>query len=407
MSSFKSILNGTVVAIFLLLLVSLISGIPEKISLSFTEISINNGWIIFALIVCYLDYELNETTKGDTFYMITSGACFIALSPMLFSYKLSIPYFIIAFITLFYYGIGMIISHCCNMAYIGYRKKISGSQLSHYPVHSRQCITTGCRLLLFAIFVWSILLFLTDQSIIDLNAQCLWWPFIILILAIIPDSFKIILSKIGPESTRKEIQKKFDIIKFALERHEYMYQLSGNYPINGPETPRIYKEVIHKNLEMIKKLLNSGEDPNTTNDNGFSILMQAVADGSFEIARLLLARGANPNIVNHLGRSPIFFAARYGYTNMVKLLLQYKAIPNLYEYPENNGPIRIAIIYKHIDILKILLDKVEIKKENGKFAEYDMALQTKNPEIIKLVAEKIRQQGEIISSTPSNLSTSH
>ena len=129
--------------------------------------------------------------------------------------------------------------------------------------------------------------------------------------------------------------------------------------------------------------------------------MQAVADGSFEIAELLLERGANPNVVNHLGRSPMFFAARYGYVNMVKLLLQYKALPNLSEFPEKNSPILISIIFEHIDVLKILIDMVELKKENGKFLEYDAALQTKNPDIIKLVAEKIRQQGEIISSIPS------
>lgn len=407
MSSFKSVLNGMVVIIALLLLVSLISGIPEKISLSFTEISITNSWIIFALIICYLDYECNESRTGDTFYMIISGVCFVALSPMLFSYKFSLPYFIIVFTTLLYYWFGMIISHCCYMAYIGHRKTICGSQFSHFPAHSRQCITAGRRMLLLAILVWSILFFLTNKSIVNLNTYCLWWPLIMLISAIIPDACTIILSKIGPEATRKKIQEKFDTIKFSLECHEYMYQLSGNYPINGPKIPQIYKEVIYKNLETVKELLNSGEDPNTTNENGFSILMQAVADGSFEIAKLLLERGANPNVINHLGRSPMFFAARYGYSDMVELLLQYKAIPNLYEYPENNGPIRISIIYKHIDILKILLDKVELKKENGKFTEYDMALQTKNPEIIKLIAEKIRQQGEIISHSPFNLSTIH
>ena len=101
----------------------------------------------------------------------------------------------------------------------------------------------------------------------------------------------------------------------------------------------------------------------------------------------------------------MFFAAGYGFTNMVELLLQYKAIPNLYEFPEKNGPVLISIINEHIDILKVLLDKVELKKENGKFVEYDAALRTKNPEVIKLIAEKIRQQGEIISSTPSNIST--
>lgn len=402
MSSFKSILNGTVVVIALLLLVSLISGTPEKISLSFTEISLNKGWIIFALITCYLNYVFNESRNGDTFYMILSGVCFVVLTPMLFSYKFSIPYFIIVCMTLLYYWFGMIISHCCNMVYIGYRKKISGSQFSHFPAHSRQCIVAGRKMLLLAILSWSILLFLTNKSIININTNCLWWPLVMLLLAILPDSFTIVLSKIGPESTRKEIRKKFNMIKSSLERHEYMYQLGGNYPINGPEIPQIYKAVIYKNLEKINELLNSGEDPNTTNDNGFSILMQAVADGSFEIAKLLLEKGANPNVVNNLGRSPMFFAARYGYKNMVDLLLQYNAIPNLYEHPENNGPILISIIYEHIDILKTLLNMVELKKENGEFAEYNRALQTKNPEIIKLVAEKIRQQGEIISSTPSN-----
>ena len=401
MSSFKSILNGTIVVIALLLLTCLISGIPEKISLSFTEISINKGWIIFALVICYLDYVLNESKNGDSFYMILSGACFVALSPLLFSYKFSFPYFSITFLTLLYYYLGMVISHCCNMAYIGYRKTISGSQFSHFPAHSRQCLITMRRILLIAVLTWSVQFFLISKSIINLSTNSLFWPLVMLALAIIPDALTIVLSKIGPEPTRKEIQKKFDIIKFALERHEYMYQISGHYPINGPEIPQIYTQVIRKNFETVKELLDSGEDPNTINDKGFSILMQAVADGSFEIAELLLERGANPNVVNHLGRSPMFFAARYGYVNMVKLLLQYKALPNLSEFPEKNSPILISIIFEHIDVLKILIDMVELKKENGKFLEYDAALQTKNPDIIKLVAEKIRQQGEIISSIPS------
>lgn len=405
MDSFKSILNGMVVAIALLLLISVISGIPERISLSFTEISINNGWIIFALIICYLDYKFNESNTGDAFYMVVSGVCFVVLSPMLFSYKFSIPYFTIVFMTLLYYWFGMVISHCYYMAYIGYRKNISGSQFSHFPMYSRQCITAGCRMFLFAILVWSVLLFLINKSIIDLNINCLWWPFIILSLELVPNAFNIILSKIGPESTRQDIQKRFDTIKFALERHEYMSQLGGYYPINGPEIPQIYEAVVHKRIEMVNELLDSGADPNTSNEAGFSILTQAVADGSFEIAKLLLERGANPNVVNNLGRSPMFFAAGYGFTNMVELLLQYKAIPNLYEFPEKNGPVLISIINEHIDILKVLLDKVELKKENGKFVEYDAALRTKNPEVIKLIAEKIRQQGEIISSTPSNIST--
>lgn len=401
MNSFKSILNGMVVVVALLLLVCLISGIPEKISLSFTEIRVNNGWIIFALIICYLDYALNESRNGDIFYMIVSGVCFVALSSMLFSYKFSLPYFIVIFVTILYYYLGRIISHCCNMAYIGYRKTISGSQFSHFPVYSRQCLITLRKILLIAILAWSVQFFLISKSIISLSTNSLFLPLVMLTLAIIPDALTIVLSKIGPESTRKEILKKFDITKLALERHEYMYQISGHYPINGSEISQIYTQVIHKNYEAVKELLDSGEDPNTINDNGFSILMQAVADGSFEIAELLLERGANPNIVNHLGRSPMCFAARYGYVNMVKLLLQYKALPNLSEFPEKNSPILISIIFEHIDVLKILIDMVELKKENGKFLEYDAALQTKNPDIIKLVAEKIRQQGEIISSIPS------
>jgi ankyrin repeat protein len=220
-----------------------------------------------------------------------------------------------------------------------------------------------------------------------------------LILAIIPDALTIILSKIGPESVRKKIQKKFDLIKFSLERHEYMYQLGGHYPINGPEIPQIYKNVIHKNLEQVKERLNLGDDPNTTNSAGFSLLMQAVADGSYEIAKLLLERGANPNVINNLGRSPMCFAARYGYTNMVELLLQYNAIPNLYRHPEKTGPILASIEGEHIDILKLLLDNIELKEENGKFIEYDYALKTKNPAIIRLIAEKIRKQGVVTNAS--------
>ena len=360
------------------------------------------GWIIFALIICYLDFELNESkTEGDTFYLILSSICFVALSPMIFSYKISISYFIVAFITVVFYWLGMTISHCFNMIYIGYRKKISGSQFSHFPVHSRQCIIAVRRIILLSLFLWSVLFLMINKSVISLDKSCLWWPFVMVILGILPDVLKIILSKFGPKSTREAIQKQFETIRFILERHEYMYQLGGHYPINVPEIPKIYKSVVNQNIKEVEQQLNSGDDPNTANSAGFTILMQAVADGSYEIAKLLLERGANPNVINNLGRSPMCFAARYGFTNMVKLLLQYNALPNLYEFPEKTGPVLVSIENEHIDILKLLLEKVELKAINGKFMEYDYALNTKNPEIIKLIAEKIRQQGEVISPNKS------
>lgn len=389
-------LNAVVLSLPILVLVCFFNGVPEKITISFVDVSISNKWLLTAMFVaCFNSWLQERLHSQDCFFQILSSACFFALSPFLFYKTTSIITFVFIVVGVVSYYFGLVISNSLWLAFIGYRKQISGSQISHFPVRVRQGFVASKRIFLMCAFLWSLDVFMQQYDILLHDLKVLYWSIGMFVFAFVGYGVEVLLYKFGPKAVYQYFQKEYDVRRNVLETHEYMYQMGGFYPINTPEIPLIYKKVVDKDCKAVKDLLDNGCDPNTVNHTGFSILMQAVADGSYDVAKLLLERGANPNVVNSLGRSPMCFAANYGYKNMVELLLQYGAQPNLFEYPEKKGPVLVAIANGHVEILKLLLPKISIEKKDGKFLEYEVALQVKNPEIIKLVAEKIRTQGEV------------
>ncbi len=137
-----------------------------------------------------------------------------------------------------------------------------------------------------------------------------------------------------------------------------------------------------------------GEDPNTQNNMGWTILCLAVANGNYAISKYLIEKGANPNIVNALGRSPICYAARHGHLKIVRLLLKNNADPNMYEYPEDKGPLYVAIENNHVEVVKILSSISKLKEdESGNCREMELCIKMKNQEMIEIISKELRSRG--------------
>jgi ankyrin repeat protein len=77
-------------------------------------------------------------------------------------------------------------------------------------------------------------------------------------------------------------------------------------------------------LEIARRLLDRGADPNLASNNDLHVapLHSAVTTGSAPMVRLLLERGANPNVQEGSGYTPLHTAAGHGNPEIIEMLVQ-------------------------------------------------------------------------------------
>jgi cytohesin len=78
-----------------------------------------------------------------------------------------------------------------------------------------------------------------------------------------------------------------------------------------------------------RALLDAGANPNAASDGGFTPLMAATQTGDLARVRMLLEAGADPNAVDKDGRSALHMAAWRAGEDMIRLLLQAGARPDI------------------------------------------------------------------------------
>ena len=94
----------------------------------------------------------------------------------------------------------------------------------------------------------------------------------------------------------------------------------------GGSTPLMYA-ALYGDADSVRRLLESGADPNIKNDAGATVLMWAT--DSLEKTQLLIEYGADVNAVSQVGRTPLLIAAgRSGSAPVAKLLLDHGANPS-------------------------------------------------------------------------------
>lgn len=77
-------------------------------------------------------------------------------------------------------------------------------------------------------------------------------------------------------------------------------------------------------LDFINLLLHHGADPNKTNNDGDTPLIQAAAEGHTTTVETLVKNGANVAIRNALEETALVTAAAHGHLNIVSFLLKCK-----------------------------------------------------------------------------------
>ena len=126
-------------------------------------------------------------------------------------------------------------------------------------------------------------------------------------------------------------------------------------PIDREGNTPIFHAVRWEYLEIIRSIINAGEDINYQNLQGNTVLHEAAHAGSTQIAAILLDAGANPNIANDIGRSPVHHAAIWGTLDILDLCVDGGGDNNLKDDKEQTA-LHMAASAGNNDILSWLLD---------------------------------------------------
>ena len=114
------------------------------------------------------------------------------------------------------------------------------------------------------------------------------------------------------------------------------------------------------NMEVTKRLLNCGANPNRLDSNGSTPLFYAAANGNLEIIRELLAFEADINKINKNGKSALCMACSEDQTEVVKEMILAGAEVVLSsserDHVELTHPICCAAFAGHANIVRILAD---------------------------------------------------
>jgi hypothetical protein len=110
-------------------------------------------------------------------------------------------------------------------------------------------------------------------------------------------------------------------------KHNNFYKFSMLLCAKYSKTRHIplFDAVLLGDITVVQALLKGRCDINRRQASGWTVLLNAVANGYNEIAAVLLEHGANPDIPNLIGITPLIYAAHYGNLDSCKLLLHYGA----------------------------------------------------------------------------------
>lgn len=111
--------------------------------------------------------------------------------------------------------------------------------------------------------------------------------------------------------------------------------------------------IIHQNYAAVRQYLASGGEVNTTDEFGFTPLIETAIVNDVELTKLLIDHGADVNEPDMVGGTALYWAVENNNLAMTRLLLEKGANPNVYN---NNGePIFVKPILRRQTELKLLL----------------------------------------------------
>ncbi len=120
------------------------------------------------------------------------------------------------------------------------------------------------------------------------------------------------------------------------------------------ETTPLYLAVHHNHIDLTKKLLAAGADPNITVAEGAAPIHAAARYGYVDVLNALLAADADVNSGDD-GETPLLVAAEIGQCSVVQALLAADADVNSTRHSDGATPLMLAAYHGHLDVVQALL----------------------------------------------------
>ncbi len=160
-------------------------------------------------------------------------------------------------------------------------------------------------------------------------------------------------------------------MRAATDQHDTLYIIGGHAPIARHNGSPLARAAHAGDAAEVRRLLDSGADPDGAGHLGWTPLAMAVAEGHKEVVEALIDAGADVNVKNLAGRTPLMFACRYGFIDIARKLLDSGADPEASpSLPEANA-LMAAAQGGHEDVVRLLLErgaKAKVLDGNGNTA---------------------------------------
>lgn len=144
---------------------------------------------------------------------------------------------------------------------------------------------------------------------------------------------------------------------FSYARANQVTELSGFKPevnaVNDQGFTPLVLAVYNNSYDAAKWLLENGAQPDLKDRSGNTALMGAAFKGHYEMADLLLSYKAGIDVQNHNGATALIFASTFGRNNMVKLFLEHKADKNIKDN-RGNSALNHAIMQNNEEGIRLL-----------------------------------------------------
>lgn len=139
--------------------------------------------------------------------------------------------------------------------------------------------------------------------------------------------------------------------------------------------------------KMVELCLMYGADPNTTNDNGETMLTYAIDNNSdIDIIKILLNAGVDNNMCNIHGLTPLHVALNRHRFDVAKLLIESDADINAMS-PASETPLNLAIINGSEEISRLLIEKGAHVSTHIDSLLFDAIKHSRGLDLIKLILE--------------------
>jgi ankyrin repeat protein len=193
------------------------------------------------------------------------------------------------------------------------------------------------------------------------------------------------------------------IKKDSLEDAESLLAVGANVNYKkGGNTPLLFA-LIKNNVKMVALLLSWGASLNDSTDwtygaNVNAPLCIAIEHNNIDMVRLLSNKGANVNYF-YKGMTPLLHAVIQDNLPMVKCLIKCKANPNISCFDDRLALIE-AVKKQNILMIKALLKRANPNLFTSEGSALSLAISMENQEIVKLLLEKVDVNDSIHGVAP-------